>query len=163
MVSTWRADTKDTLPADTTNIFCSSVPAISMVARKTFSIFDHQQSIVAYNIEVTSTSVRFPSQLEHSKHNYLCGRGIYIVDEVVSVLLFLWKRHFLHKHQTEGIYTIYEVVSHIVLISVNSEGHCKSVSSYNINKQRQLIQHIDIIVRSSDSKKYVRSNSHERQ
>jgi hypothetical protein len=25
MVSVWRADTKDTLPADTTNVFCSSV------------------------------------------------------------------------------------------------------------------------------------------
>jgi hypothetical protein len=24
MVSVWRADTKDTLPADTTNVFCSS-------------------------------------------------------------------------------------------------------------------------------------------
>jgi hypothetical protein len=24
MVSAWRADTKDTLPADTTNVFCSS-------------------------------------------------------------------------------------------------------------------------------------------
>jgi hypothetical protein len=25
MVSAWRADTKDTLPVDTTNVFCSSV------------------------------------------------------------------------------------------------------------------------------------------
>jgi hypothetical protein len=25
MVSAWRADTKDTLPADTTNVFCSSL------------------------------------------------------------------------------------------------------------------------------------------
>jgi hypothetical protein len=25
MVSAWRADTKDTLPGDTTNVFCSSV------------------------------------------------------------------------------------------------------------------------------------------
>jgi hypothetical protein len=32
MVSAWRADTKDTLPADTTNVFCSSVFRAAEVA-----------------------------------------------------------------------------------------------------------------------------------
>jgi hypothetical protein len=56
------------------------------------------------------------------------------------------------------------VVSHIMVIPVNSEGHCGSLSSHDINEQRRLIQHIDIVVRSNNlEKKYVRSNGHERQ
>jgi hypothetical protein len=34
-----------------------------------------------------------------------------------------------------GIYTISEIVSHMVLTIINSEGHFRSASSYEINKQ----------------------------
>jgi hypothetical protein len=61
------------------------------------------------------------------------------------VLLFLWKRHTLHEHRSREIYTVGEVVSHIVVIPVNSECHCSSLSSHDINEQRGMIQHIDIV------------------
>jgi hypothetical protein len=61
--------------------------------------------------------------------------------------------HTLHEHQSGGIYTINEVVSHVVLIPINSEDHFRSVSSYDINEQRRLIQYIDIIVGFGDRKK----------
>jgi hypothetical protein len=40
-----------------------------------------------------------------------------------------------------------------MLTPFNIEGHFGSVSSYDINEQWRLIQHIDVIVGSSDSKK----------
>jgi hypothetical protein len=48
---------------------------------------------------------------------------------------------------------------------INSEAHFRSVSSYDINEQWRLIQHIDVVVGSGDSKKnmsdpmVIRSNS----
>jgi hypothetical protein len=45
------------------------------------------------------------------------------------------------------------MVSHVGLIPINSEGHFGSVSSYDINEQWWLIQHINIVVGSDDSKK----------
>jgi hypothetical protein len=61
--------------------------------------------------------------------------------------------HTLHEHRPGGIYTVGELVFHIVLIPVNSEGHCGCVSSYDINEQRRLIQHIDIVVVFGDPEK----------
>jgi hypothetical protein len=40
-----------------------------------------------------------------------------------------------------------------VLTTINSEGHFGSVSSYDINEHWRLIQHIDVIVGTGDSKK----------
>jgi hypothetical protein len=51
------------------------------------------------------------------------------------MLLRLWKRHTLHEHQSWGIYTISDVVSHISV-------HCGCVSSNDINEQWRLIEHI---------------------
>jgi hypothetical protein len=39
-----------------------------------------------------------------------------------------------HEHQPGGIYTISEIVSHMVLTIINSEGHFRSVFSYDINE-----------------------------
>jgi hypothetical protein len=41
----------------------------------------------------------------------------------------------------------------MVLTIINSEGHFGSASSYDINEQWRLIEHIDIVVRTDDSKK----------
>jgi hypothetical protein len=41
----------------------------------------------------------------------------------------------------------------MVLTTINIEGHFMSVFSYDINEQWRLIEHIDIIVRTGDSKK----------
>jgi hypothetical protein len=41
----------------------------------------------------------------------------------------------------------------MVLTTTNSEGHFGSASSYDINEHWRLIKHIDIIVRTGDSKK----------
>jgi hypothetical protein len=68
------------------------------------------------------------------------------------VALFLRERHTLHEHPLGGIYTIDEIVSHMMLIPVNNESHSRSVSSYYINEKQQLIQHIDIVVRFDNSK-----------
>jgi hypothetical protein len=76
------------------------------------------------------------------------------------MILLLRKRHTLHEHQPGEIYTIGEIVSHVVLIPINNKGHCENVSSYDITCR--LIQHIDVIVGSGDSKTHVRSNSHEK-
>jgi hypothetical protein len=46
-----------------------------------------------------------------------------------------------------------EIVSHVVLTTINGEWHFGSVSSYNINEQWRLIEHIDIIVAIGNSKK----------
>jgi hypothetical protein len=39
-----------------------------------------------------------------------------------------------HEHRSKGIYTIGEIVSHMVLTTINSEGYFRSVSSYDINE-----------------------------
>jgi hypothetical protein len=69
------------------------------------------------------------------------------------MLLLLRNRDIFHEHRPEGIYIIDEIVSHMVLTIINSEGHFRSVSSYDINEQWRLIQHIDAIVETGDSKK----------
>jgi hypothetical protein len=69
------------------------------------------------------------------------------------MLLWLSNRNTFHEHQSGGIYTIDEIVSHVVLTTINSEGHFRRVSSYDINEQWRLIHHIDVIVRTSNLKK----------
>jgi hypothetical protein len=69
------------------------------------------------------------------------------------MLLLLRNRDNFYEYWPGGIYTIGEIVSHMVLTTINSEGHFESVSSYNINEQRRLIEHIDVIVGTDDSKK----------
>jgi hypothetical protein len=39
-----------------------------------------------------------------------------------------------------------------VLTTINSEGHFRSASSYDINKQWRLIKHIYVVVGTSDFK-----------
>jgi hypothetical protein len=51
------------------------------------------------------------------------------------MLLLLRNSDTFHKHRPEGIYTISEIVSHMVLTTINSEGHFWSASSYDINEQ----------------------------
>jgi hypothetical protein len=81
------------------------------------------------------------------------------------MLLLLRINDTFHEHRSGGIYTISEIVSHMVLIIINSEGHFGSASSYDINEQWRLIEHIDVIVGTGDSKKsmqdptVMRSNS----
>jgi Asp-tRNA(Asn)/Glu-tRNA(Gln) amidotransferase B subunit len=41
----------------------------------------------------------------------------------------------------------------MVLTTINSERHFGSAFSYDINKQWRLIDHIDVVVRTDDSKK----------
>jgi hypothetical protein len=40
-----------------------------------------------------------------------------------------------------------------MLTTINNEGHFMSVSSSDINEQYRLIQHIDVVVGTGDSKK----------
>jgi hypothetical protein len=51
------------------------------------------------------------------------------------MLLLLRNKHTFHEHWPGGIYTIGEIVSHVVLTTIISEGHFRSVSSYDINEQ----------------------------
>jgi hypothetical protein len=51
------------------------------------------------------------------------------------MLLLLRNRDTFHEYQSGGIYTIGEIVSHMVLTTINSEGHFGSASSYDINEQ----------------------------
>jgi hypothetical protein len=80
------------------------------------------------------------------------------------MLLLLRNRDTFHEYQPGRIYTIGEIVSHMMLTTINSEGHFESASSYDINEQWRLIEHIDV-VRTGDSKKslpdptVMRSNS----
>jgi hypothetical protein len=69
------------------------------------------------------------------------------------MLLLLRNNHTFHENRPRGICTISEIVSHVVLTAINSGGHFKSVSSYDINVQWRLIQHNDIVVRPGNSKK----------
>jgi hypothetical protein len=47
------------------------------------------------------------------------------------------------KHRPGGICNINEIVSHMVLVSINNEGHFGSVICY---KHCRLIQYIDVVV-----------------
>jgi hypothetical protein len=69
------------------------------------------------------------------------------------MLLLLRNKHTFHEHRLGGIYTIGKIVSHVVLMVINSEGHFGSVSSYDINEQWRLNQHIDVVVGTNNSKK----------
>jgi hypothetical protein len=81
------------------------------------------------------------------------------------MLLLLRNRDTFHEHRLGGIYTIGEIVSHMMLMTINSKGHFGRASSYDINEQWRLIEHIDIVVGTGDSKKtmldstVIRSNS----
>jgi uncharacterized protein YrrD len=44
------------------------------------------------------------------------------------MLILLRNKHIFHAHQAAGVYTIDEIVSHVVLISINSEGHFRGVT-----------------------------------
>jgi hypothetical protein len=69
------------------------------------------------------------------------------------MLLLLRNMDTFNKHRTEGIYNISEIVSHMVLTIINREGHFVNACSYDINEQWRLIEHIDVVVRTGDSKK----------
>jgi hypothetical protein len=81
------------------------------------------------------------------------------------MLLLLRNRNTFHEYRSGGIYTINEIVSHMVPTTINSEGHFGSASFYDINEQWRLIEHIGVVVRTDDSKKnmtdttVMRSNS----
>jgi hypothetical protein len=51
------------------------------------------------------------------------------------MLLLLSNRDTFHEYCPGGLYTIGEIVSHMVLTTINSEEHFRSASSYDINKQ----------------------------
>jgi ssDNA-specific exonuclease RecJ len=68
------------------------------------------------------------------------------------MLLLLRNMHTFHEHRPEGIYTIGEIVSHMMLTTINSEEQFRSVYSYDINEQWRLIQHINVVVGTGDSK-----------
>jgi hypothetical protein len=50
------------------------------------------------------------------------------------MLLLLRNRDTFHEHRPGEIYTIGEIVSYMVLTIINSEGHFRSASSYDINE-----------------------------
>jgi hypothetical protein len=50
------------------------------------------------------------------------------------MLLLFRNRDTFNEHQAGGIYTISEIVSYVMLTTINSECHFWSVSSYDINK-----------------------------
>jgi hypothetical protein len=68
------------------------------------------------------------------------------------MLFLLRNSDTFNEHRPGGIYTIGKIVSHVVLTTINSEGHFRSVSSYDINEQWRLIEHIDVVVGTDDSK-----------
>jgi hypothetical protein len=76
--------------------------------------------------------------------------------------LLLRNMDIFYEHRPGGIYTISEIVSHMMLTTINSKGHFTSASSYDINEQWRLSEHIDVIVGTGDLKKHVRSNGHEK-
>jgi hypothetical protein len=69
------------------------------------------------------------------------------------MLLLLRNRDTFHEYRPGEIYIIDEIISHMVLTTINNEGHFRSASSCDINEQWRLIEHIDIVVRTDDSKK----------
>jgi hypothetical protein len=66
------------------------------------------------------------------------------------MLLLLRNRDTFNEHWSGGIYTIGEIVSHMVLTTINSEGYFESVFSFDINEQWRLIEHIDVVVGTGD-------------
>jgi hypothetical protein len=50
------------------------------------------------------------------------------------MLLLLRNRDTFHEYRSGEIYTIGEIVSYMVLTIINSEGHFRSASSYDINE-----------------------------
>jgi hypothetical protein len=70
------------------------------------------------------------------------------------MLSLLRNRDTFHEHRPEGIYSIGEIVSHIMLMVINNERHFGSASSYDINEQWRLIEHIDVIVETDDLKNH---------
>jgi hypothetical protein len=50
------------------------------------------------------------------------------------MLLLLRNMDIFHEHRSGGIYTIGEIVSYMMFTIINSEGHFKNVSSYDINE-----------------------------
>jgi hypothetical protein len=66
-----------------------------------------------------------------------------------SILLLMSNMDTFHKHRAGGIYTIGEIISHMMLMTINS-GHFGSATSYDINEQWRLIEHIDVIVETDD-------------
>jgi hypothetical protein len=79
------------------------------------------------------------------------------------MLFLLRNMDTFNKHRSREIYIIGEIVSNVVLMTINSEGHFESVLSYDMNKQWRLIGDIDVVVGTGDSKKNVRSNGLEKQ
>jgi hypothetical protein len=69
------------------------------------------------------------------------------------MLLLLRNMNTFYEHRLGGIYIIGEIVSHVMLTTINSEVHFRSVPFYDINEQWRLIEHIDVIVETDDSKK----------
>jgi hypothetical protein len=65
-------------------------------------------------------------------------------------LLLLRNKDTFHEHRSGVIYTIGKIVSHMVLTTINNEGHFGSASSYDINEQLRLIECIDVIVGTDD-------------
>jgi hypothetical protein len=51
------------------------------------------------------------------------------------MLLLLRNNHTFHKHRSGEICIIDEIVSHVMLMTINSEGYFWSVSFYDINEQ----------------------------
>jgi hypothetical protein len=80
------------------------------------------------------------------------------------MLLLLKNMDKFYEHRSGGIYIISEIISYMMLMTINSKGHFKNVSFYNINEQWRLIEHIDVVVGTDDSKSMsdltvMRSNS----
>jgi hypothetical protein len=79
------------------------------------------------------------------------------------MLLLLRNNDTFHEHRPRGIYTIGEIVFHMVLMIINSEGHFRSTFSYDINEQWRLIEHINVVIGTDDSKKHAIFNGHKKQ
>jgi hypothetical protein len=69
------------------------------------------------------------------------------------MFLLLRNRDTFHEHRSRGIYIISEIVSHMVLMTINSERHFGSAFSYDINEQWRLIKRTDVVVGTDDFKK----------
>jgi hypothetical protein len=51
------------------------------------------------------------------------------------MFLLLRNMNTFHKHRSGGIYIIGEIVSYMVLTTINSEWYFRSAYSYDINEQ----------------------------
>jgi hypothetical protein len=77
------------------------------------------------------------------------------------MLLLLRNNDTFHEHRPRGIYIIGEIVFHMMLMIINR--HFRSTSSYDINEQWRLIEHINVVIGTDDSKKHVISSGHKKQ